>query len=165
MKIYLFIINGRPGFRTDWRDAQACLEEHLRDQRDVSDVWWEDEGEDRWYARKYLYGSSHSDISGNPEDDPYLGVNFETTDRLIWEAEVPDPAAEKPLSLDPLLPSVGAIFELTIRSKDGKESATHVVSTPEWEGPHWMRGHALWRFVSETALNIGIRWSQKDGNR
>jgi len=162
MKIYLFTVNGKPGFRTDWRSAQAVLEEHLRDRRDVSDVWWGDEGEERWYARTYLYGSSHSDISANPADDPYRGLNFETTDQLIWEAEVPsEDSPEPPLTRDPMFPGVGAVFELTVRSGEGKISATHVVPTPEWEGPHWMRGHALWKFVTENALNIGIQWSKR----
>ena len=163
MKIYLFTINGRPGFRTDWRDAQACLEDHLRDRRDVTDVYWGDEGDERWYARVYLYGSSHSDISANPEDDPYLGVNFETTDQLVWEMEVPSPdEPEVPVMMDPMMPGIGARLERKVITKNRKESVTEVVPQAEWEvNPEWQRGHILWAFVTKNALEFGMRWSRE----
>jgi hypothetical protein len=159
MKIYVFMVEGQPRIRTDWRQAQGALEDHLRDQRDVSDVHWADEGDERWRATVYLYGCSHSDISANPEDDPYQGMNFETTDQLIWEFDIGG-VTEMPVPQDGLIEGMGALLELRITTETGVESVTRAVPKPEWEGPHWMRGHALWRFASETALNLGIRWSQ-----
>ncbi len=159
MQIYVFTIDGKPRIRTDWRQAQSALEDHLRDRRDVSDVHWADEGDERWRATVYLYGCSHSDISANPEDDPYREMNFETTDQLIWEFDLGE-VKETPVSQDALVQGMGALLELRITTETGVESVTRAVPKPEWEGPHWMRGHALWRFASETALNMGIRWSQ-----
>lgn len=158
MKIYVFMIDGKPRIRTDWRQAQSALEDHLRDRRDVSDVYWGDEGDERWEARVYLYGSSHCDISANPEDDPYQGVNFETTDRLIWEFDLALPE-RAPVPQDALTEGLGALLELRITTEKGVESVTRAVPKSEWEGEHWVRGHAVWGFATETALNLGIRWA------
>lgn len=158
MKIYLFAINGRPGFRTDWRDAQAALEEHMRDHPDVSDIYWGDEGEERWRAVRYFYGSSHSDISANPEDDPYRGVDFETTDQLIWEVEVPVEPEQPNHALRHF--GVGAEIELSIRTPEGTTTVNRRVPKPVWDASPLDRGQILMSFASMNAIQIATRWAK-----
>lgn len=160
MKIYVFMIDGKPRIRTDWRQAQGVLEDHLRDKPDVSDVHWADEGDERWYATVYMYGCSHSDISANPEDDPYLGMNFETTDQLIWEFDLGEDE-KTPVPQDGLIEGLGALLELRITTEKGVESVTRAVPKPEWDpNPEWGPGHILWAFVTKNALDLAIRWGQ-----
>lgn len=85
MQIFLFVIDGVPGFRYDLAGAQVALGDRLRDNPNVSDVWWDDKHP--YEARTYLYGASHTDYvaSGDPMEDD---ISWETTDQLIWPVTV-----------------------------------------------------------------------------
>lgn len=125
MQLFLFVVNGTPGYRTSLSDAQACLEEHLRDLSDVSDVWWDDH--DPLYARKYMYGSSHEETAVEDAE-----VNFETTEQLIWPVEVPElpeqPAKEDRYSLFP----GGAEMTMSVVTGTGKIQMIRRVPETDW---------------------------------
>lgn len=141
MKIFLFTIDGKPGFRHTLHEAQAVLEEHLRDVRDISDVWWDDEHP--YEARKYMYGSSHSDTAVEDAE-----VDFETTDQLIWPVTLADGEHER--RQNRILPWGGAELCLTVRTDRHKEQLVRVIPEKDWSEDR-LRPHIVLNF----AVNAG----------
>lgn len=157
MRLYLFVINGKPLVRTKLHRAQAALEDHLRGRRDVSDVWWDDENP--YQARIYLYGCSHSDFGRDPED-PYADMNFETTDQLIFPTD---------LNWTPSAPTEqgppGTLMSLSITSRDGKWEFDRVVPDDVWSGGVIGKNLLLSQFAMDATYGLGDRLlSSKEGS-
>jgi hypothetical protein len=158
MRLYLFVIDGKPGFRTELHQAQACLEDHLRDRRDVSDVWWDDERPET--ARLYLYDGTHVTYMGTPEGED-SEISYEEIGPLIFPVEVAF-LGTNPV-LDPLGP-LGARLTLSVQTETGTETVTRAVPEGEWPVKGHARGTLLGSFAVETAFAMGIRWSTQEGS-
>lgn len=152
MELFLFIIGNRPGYRRTLHEAQAVLEDHLRDQQGISDVWWDDE--EPYWARTYLYGSSHSDTA--VDDAP---VDFETTDQLIWPITIP--ALEpKVKTLDPLFP-MGAEMVLTVTTMTEKHQVVECVTESEWCKEEF-RPYIITHFAAQAGQTLASNWTSKE---
>lgn len=162
MLLYLFVLNGQPTARTELHRAQAALEDHLRDRRDVSDVWWSNDNP--YIPRVYLYGGSHSDY----EADVAAGVDpqssWEEQDQLIWPLELDEPP-QVPVTLTEL-PGVTMTLSVVKSDDRTKTEMTRVVPQTEWD--RWVRPGAgpllpLHIFAVEAAQAIGDKLSKKEG--
>lgn len=156
MKIFLFVIDGRPTFRTTLIGAQAALEDRLWGREGVSDVWWDDARP--YEARVYLYGSSHSDYGADPED-PYKDVSFETTEQLIWPVEVG--ADHSPAErLDPLVPG-GVELSMEVRTDEGSWKIIRRETSDFWSEKH-LRPHLITHFAVHAGHELADRWTDKE---
>jgi len=152
MEIFLFVIDGRPGMRLSLHEAQACLEENLRDQRDVSDIWWDDESP--YEARRYLYGSSHTDTALDDEAE----VDFETTDQIIWPVilEVDNPG--KPLGP---LEFGGVEMIMEVRTRTEKHQIIEAVTESVWSESR-IRPHVVSHFAAWAGMALADHWIKKE---
>lgn len=155
MKIYLFVLDGKPGYRCSVEEAQAVLEDHLRDRRDVSDVWWDDENP--YEARVYMYGSSHSDYGLDPED-PYKDLNFETTDQIIWPVTIPEDEC-KPVQRNPF---GGAELTLTVRVDGRCDQIIRSIPETDWNESRIPRSFLLLNFAAEAGQAMVDHWKSKE---
>jgi hypothetical protein len=156
MQIYLFVIDGRPSFRTELHHAQAVLEDHLLTKRDVSDVWWDDNCP--YEARMYLYGSSHSDYGRDPED-PYKDLDFETTDQIIWPVTIPGSKIEAE-QLDPDFLG-GAELQFEVKTRVGRDTLVRTVPPDEWSNKN-LRPHIISLFAMNAGQALADRWTSKE---
>lgn len=158
MQIFLFVIDGKPGFRTELVPAQACLEGHLQERRDVSEVWWDDEYP--YQARLYLYdGASHRAFMAIPEGENET-ICYETTDQLIFPVEIGDVTTGRG-HLDILDPGA-AHLSLSVVTETGTEEVTRVV--PQWPTVVARRTALLASFAWDTASAMAGRWADQEGS-
>jgi hypothetical protein len=143
MQIFLFVIDGKPGYRTTLAEAQACLEDHLRDRRDVSDVWWDDERPHE--ARLYYYGASHSDYEADLAAGNDPDASWETTDQLIWPVHLSE--GMRPMPPEPRLSCGGAELTLMVKTIRHKEQVVRIIPEKDWSDvrlrPHVVRSFAV----------------------
>jgi len=157
MKIFLFVIEGTPGYRLSLAEAQACLEDHLRDRRDVSDVWWDDENP--YEARVYLYGASHSDYEADVAAGVDPNADWETTGQLIWPVTLPDSGHTR--KQEEVLPFGGAELSLTIRTDHHKEDFLRVIPDLTWSD-NTLRPLITMNFAVNAAQALIDRWTSKE---
>lgn len=153
MQIYLFTIHGKPEFRHTLAEAQAALEDHLRDRRDVTDVWWDDESP--YVARTYMYGSLHEDTAV----EGYDGADFETTDRLIWPVTLPD--GERNTDQSSRLLTRGAELSLTIVTDHHKEQVSRMIPEEEWSEER-LRPHIVLNFAVNAGQSLADHLNPKE---
>lgn len=162
MLLYLFVLNGQPTARTELHRAQAALEDHLRDRRDVSDVWWSDENP--YIPRVYLYGGSHSDYEANEAvgvDAMEGDISWEEHDQLIWPMELPE-APTNPINiLDP----AGARMSLSIVTREGKREYDRVIPEEQWSKGIVEHNVLLMSFALDAAYGLsGPLYPKKEGS-
>jgi hypothetical protein len=153
MQIFLFIIDGKPGLRLDLHEAQAALEDRLRNDRDVSDVWWDDDSP--YEARKYLYGSSHTDTAALE----YHEVDFETTGQLIWPVTLADGEHKRDRAGRP--PFGEAELTLTIVSGQYKEQVVRIIPEADWSEDR-LRPHIVTSFAVNAGQALADRVTLKE---
>lgn len=155
MQIFLFIVNGKPGYRLTLEAAQACLEDHLRSRRDITDVWWDDESP--YEARTYLYGASHSDFEAEGYD---AEISWETTDQLIWPVMLSPEVKSAAEKLDSLFPS-GAEMIMSIKTDKGKCQFVRHIPLGPW-AEKWMRPRLITDFATEAGQSLAAHWTNEE---
>lgn len=161
MLIYVFTLDGEPGFRTGLHQAQAVMEEKIRDRRDVSDVWWSDDNP--YIPRVYLYGGSHADYEAAQAGDYDAEISWEEDRQLIWPMEVPDPVS--PVTpLDQLGPVVVQL-SMTVSYKEGTRTITRGFSDQHWPGDAKGRADCLKSFTRDVEWILINEWiKEKEGS-
>lgn len=159
MLLYLFILDGKPAYRTDLHRAQAALEDRLLERRDVSEVWWDDANPLR--TRLYLYGGSHSDYEADEAAGTDSSVSWETTDQLIWPMEVAE-ASTIPINiLDP----AGARMSLSVVTREGKKEYDRVIPREQWSKGIVEHNVLLMSFALDAAYGLsGSLYPKKEGS-
>lgn len=161
MLIYLFTIDGKPGFRTELHMAQAALEDKLRDRRDVSDVWWNDKNP--YIPRVYLYGGSHSDYEANEAagvDAMEGNISWEEEDQLIFPVEVGE-VAPPAASLDQLGPVIVQL-STTVSSREGTRTITRGFSESNWPTDAKGKADRLKSFNRDVEWALINEWINKE---
>lgn len=155
MQIFLFVIDGIPRCRASLAQAQAALEDYLRELPGTSDVWWDDERP--YEARRYLYSSSHTDTAVEDAE-----VDFEVTEKLIWPVELPgDDHTRGP---DVQLFSLGAKLSLEVKTDQGKYQLMRAVSQREWSEKR-LRPHLVLNFATNAGQALADRLTQNPKER
>jgi hypothetical protein len=154
MQIFLYIVDGKPNFRRSLAEAQAVLEDHLRDLRDVTDVWWDDDSP--YEARKYMYGASHSDFEADGYD---AEIDWETTEQIIWPVELGD--GEPSVDPVPFVLGGGVIMDLTWRTERGRYSFTRTVPLAEMTEER-LRPHIITSFAMSASQALADLWTSKE---
>lgn len=158
MRLYLFVIDGKPMVRIDLHLAQAALEDHLRERRDVSDVWWDDKYP--YEARTYLYeGSSHLKYISIPEGEDEETC-FETTDQLIWPVDL----AGIPSAPIDILDPAGARLSLSVTTRQGKSEFDRVIPEQEWADNRMGTALLISKFALDAAYGLGDVLNPKEGS-
>lgn len=150
MELFLFIVDGKPGFRLDLSDAQACLEDHLLDDRSISQVQWGDEGDERYGA--YLWKTS----LGFDERAPHSG-------QVIWPVTVPEQAVVADPAVRDTSPflSGSAELTLTVRTDRGKTQVSQTLSAEMWSETG-LRAYVMAGFATNAAAAISMHFADKE---
>lgn len=143
MQIFLFVIDGKPGYRPSLHEAQACLEDHLIDAQNLSEVQWGDVGDDRYGAYLWAYGGNFDEAA------PHTG-------QIIWPITVELPVEK----LDPLMPG-GAELVMTVLTDNGKNQIIERVSREVWDEAR-IRPHIVMHFASRAGRTLGDHWIKKE---
>lgn len=144
MRLYLYVTNGIPHAKTELATAQAAVEDHLRDRRDVSDVWWDEETP--YIPRLYFYGASHSDYLADEDAE----ISWEQTDPYIFPVNVGAPAPLPPVFDNP--DGVALTFRAVTTS--GKAEMNRVIPLTDWEGFGGGSSLLLHMFAVEAAHHV-----------
>lgn len=144
MELFLFIIKDRPGYRRTLHEAQACLEDHLLEDRALNQVQWGDEGDEQYGA--YLWDSH----VGWDTPAPHSG-------QLIWPITVPEP---KTRGLDPLFP-MGAEMVLTVTTMTEKHQVIECVTESVWRAEEF-RPHIITHFAAQAGQTLASNWTSKE---
>lgn len=139
MQIFLFIIDGVPGYRFTLAEAQAVLEDHLIEKHNLSEVQWGDDGDARYGA--YLWGFS--------------GENADHSGQIIW------PQALTRKERNPALDPGDVEMSLTIRTAEEKSDLTRYIPGFTWEDP-LLRAAAIRDFGRSAGLALADHWTTKE---
>jgi len=158
MRLYLYVIDGKPAVRTELHQAQASLEDHLRDRRDVSDVWWDDHSP--LWARTYLYGASHQEAMAAETASVEADISWENTDQVIFPVDLDDVMVPVAPTLD--LP--GVTMSLTVVTSEKKADLTRVVPKDLWDASQLDHSKMIIMFAAEAAHGVAGALRSEEGS-
>lgn len=162
MRLYLFVIDGKPTARTELHMAQAVVEDRLLERREVSEIWWDDENP--YIPRQYLYGASHSDYLEAEAAAVDADVSWEQQEQFIWPVDVGEESS------DPLPPlevtGVTLTMSVVMPDKRTKTELIRVVPQDEWDTWRSYKSSPtlpLHAFAVEAAQAIDETLDKKEG--
>lgn len=149
MELFLFILDGKPGYRRTLSEAQSCLEDHFHDDRSISAVQWGDDGDERYGA--YLWNTG----TGWDEAAPHSG-------QIIWPVTVAEQEVVTERTRDVALFGEGtAELTLTIRTDRHKAQMSEIISGSAWHEVG-LRAFMITKFATNAAQALSSHWTNKE---